>query len=114
MWGSPTIDLFAMKLNNRLTQYMSPLPDPKALEGINLGVYCCMMVSSECLGRIMGQHECLRISFNPSHSGSAEQGNDGQGLLVSDRPLLTQPTMVPNLLELLSDHPRGLPSFGTL
>jgi hypothetical protein len=31
LWGSPTIDLFATKMNNRLPQYMSPLPDPKAL-----------------------------------------------------------------------------------
>jgi hypothetical protein len=30
-WGSPTIDLFATKMNNRLPQYMSPLSDLKAL-----------------------------------------------------------------------------------
>jgi hypothetical protein len=29
--GSPTIDLFPTKMNNRLPQYMSPLPDPKVL-----------------------------------------------------------------------------------
>jgi hypothetical protein len=31
LWASPTIDLFATKMNNRLPQYMSLLPDPKAL-----------------------------------------------------------------------------------
>jgi hypothetical protein len=31
LWGSPTIDLFATKMNNHHPQYMSPLPDPKAL-----------------------------------------------------------------------------------
>jgi hypothetical protein len=38
LWGSPTIDLFATKLNNRLPQYMSPLPDPKALAVNTLAV----------------------------------------------------------------------------
>jgi hypothetical protein len=31
LWGSPTIDLFVTKMNNRLSQNMSPLPDPNAL-----------------------------------------------------------------------------------
>jgi hypothetical protein len=45
-------------------------------------------VGSERLGRIMGRHECLRIPSDPSHSGSAEQGDDGQGSPMSDRTLL--------------------------
>jgi hypothetical protein len=44
---------------------------------------------SERLGRIMGPSD-------PSHSGSAEQGNDGQGSPMSDRTLLAQPSMVSN------------------
>jgi hypothetical protein len=38
LWGSPTIDLFATKMNNCLPQYMSPLPDPKALAVNTLAV----------------------------------------------------------------------------
>jgi hypothetical protein len=80
--GSPTIDLFAMKLNNRLPQYMSYAGSGS--------------ISSECLGCIMVRHECSRISSDPSHSGSAEQGDDGQGSPVSDHSLLAQPSMVSN------------------
>jgi hypothetical protein len=32
---------------------------------------------------IMGRHQCLRIPSNPSHSGSAEHGDDGQGSPMS-------------------------------
>jgi hypothetical protein len=38
LWGSPTINLFATKMNNCLPQYMSPLPDPKALAVNTLAV----------------------------------------------------------------------------
>jgi hypothetical protein len=38
LWGSPTIDLFATKMNNRLPQYISSLPDPKALAANALAV----------------------------------------------------------------------------
>jgi hypothetical protein len=39
LWGAPTIDLFTTKINNRLPQYMSPLPDLKALAVNALAVW---------------------------------------------------------------------------
>jgi hypothetical protein len=61
-------------------------------------------ISSECLCHIMGRHECLRT--DPSHSGNAEQGNDGQGLPISDRTLLAQPSMVPNSTRVVPNSTR--------
>lgn len=31
-WGQPTVDLFATRLNKKLAVYISPVPDPEALE----------------------------------------------------------------------------------
>jgi hypothetical protein len=67
----------------------------------------------------MGRHECFRIPSDPSHSGSAEQGNDGQGSPMSDRTLLAQPSMVPNSTRVVDRPPKeaplsGITSFGTL
>jgi hypothetical protein len=87
LWGSPTIDLFITKMNNCPSQYMPPLPGSES-------------AGSECLGCIMGRQECFKsIPSDTSHSGSAEQGNDGHGLPMSDRTLLAQPSMVSNSKE---------------
>jgi hypothetical protein len=63
---------------------------------------------------IMGRHECLRIPSDPSHSGSAEQGDDGQGSPMSDAPCWPSQAWFPTLLELLTDHPRRLPEWDHL
>jgi hypothetical protein len=70
-------------------------------------------VGSECLSRIMGRHECLRIPSDPSHSGNAEQGNDGQGSPLSDRTLLAQPSMVPNSTRVVDSPPQEAPRVGS-
>jgi hypothetical protein len=66
-------------------------------------------VSSERLGLIMGRHECLRIPSDPSRSGSAEQGDDGQGSPMSDHTLLAQPSMVPNSTRVVDRPPQEAP-----
>jgi hypothetical protein len=49
----------------------------------------------------MGRQEYFKsIPSDPSDSGSAEQGNDGQGSPMSDCTLLAQPSMVSNSKEL--------------
>jgi hypothetical protein len=68
---------------------------------------------SERLGRIMGRHKCLRIPSDPSHSGSAEQGDDGQGSPMSDRTLLAQPSMVSNSTRVIDRPPQEAPRVGS-
>jgi hypothetical protein len=54
----------------------------------------------------MGRHECVRIFSDPSHSGGAEQGDYGQGLPLSDRPLLAQHSMVSNSPRVIEGPPQ--------
>jgi hypothetical protein len=61
----------------------------------------------------MGWPECLRISSDPSHSGGAEQGDDGQGSPMSDRPLLAQPSMVSNSTRVVDSPPKEAPRVGS-
>jgi hypothetical protein len=97
-------------MNNRLPQYMSPLPDPKAL-AVN-----ALAVSWDGMNALNMHVIC--IPSNPSHSGGAEQGDDGQGSPMSDRTLLTQPSMVSNSTRVVDrppqEAPQGITSFGTL
>jgi len=37
-WGTPLVDMFATKFNKKLRLYMSPVPDPQALEIDSLSV----------------------------------------------------------------------------
>jgi hypothetical protein len=79
---------------------MSPLPGSES-------------AVSERLCRIMGRHECLKnIPSDPSHSCSAEQGNDGQGSPMSDHTLLARPSMVSNSTRVVDRPPQEAPRVG--
>jgi hypothetical protein len=78
-----------------------------------LGQYTLLEKYRECLGRIMGRHECLCIPSDPSHSGNAEQGDDGQGSPISDRTLLAQPSMVPNSASVVDRPAQEAPRVGS-
>jgi hypothetical protein len=101
LWGSPTIDLFATKLNNHLPQYMSPLPDPKAFavnalavswDGMNAYTFPPTSLIQAVLSKVMTDkvHLCLIAPCWPSQA------------------------WFPTLLELLTDHPRRLPEWDHL
>jgi hypothetical protein len=93
LWGSPTIYLFATKINNRLPQYMSPLPDPKALavdalsvswDGMNAYAFPPTPLIQAVLNKVMTDKVrlCLIAPCWPSQA------------------------WFPTLLELLTDHPK--------
>jgi hypothetical protein len=101
LWGSPTIDLFATKMNNRLPRYMSPLPDPKALavnalaiswDGMNAYAFPLTALIQAVLNKVMTDKVrlCLIAPCWPSQA------------------------WFPTLLELLTDHPRRLPEWDHL
>jgi hypothetical protein len=101
MWGSPAIDLFATKMNNRLPQYMSPQRDPKALavnalavswDGMNAFAFAPTPLIQAMLNNVMTDKVCLYpiASCWPSE------------------------TWFPTLLELLTVHPRRLPEWDHL
>jgi hypothetical protein len=100
LWGSPTINLFATKMNNRLPQYMSPLPDPKALAVNALAVSCDGMnayafpptpLIQAMLNKVMTDKVRLPIA-----------------------PCWPSQAWFPTLLELLTVHPRRLPEWDHL
>jgi hypothetical protein len=79
LWGFPTIDLFATKMNNRLPQYMPPLPDPKALavnalavswDGMNAYAFPPTPLIQAVLNKVMTDkvHLCLIAPCWPSQA----------------------------------------------
>jgi hypothetical protein len=89
------IDLFATKMNNHLPQYMSSLPDPKALaasalavswDGMNAYAFPLTPLIQAVLNKVMTDNVrlCLIAPCWPSQA------------------------WFPTLLELLTDHPRRL------
>jgi hypothetical protein len=95
------IDLFATKLNNCLPQYMSPLPDLKALavnalavswDGMNAYAFPPTPLIQAVLNKVMTDKVrlCLIAPCWPSQA------------------------WFPTLLELLTDHPRRLPKWDHL
>ena len=60
VWGSPHVDLFALKCNTKLATYMSPIPEPRGLEGRQ---------SSPIVGRSVR----LRVPTNGSDQTDSEQ-----------------------------------------
>jgi hypothetical protein len=96
LWGSPMIDLFATKINNRLPQYMSHVPDLKALavnalaiswDSMNAYAFPLTPLIQAVLNKVMTDkvHLCLIAPCWPSQA------------------------WFPNILELLTEHPRRLP-----
>jgi hypothetical protein len=101
LWGSPTIDLFATKMNNRLPQYMSPLPDLKALAVNALAV---------------SWDDMNAYTFLPTHLIQAvlnEVMTDKVRLCLIS-PCWPSQSWFRTLLELMTDHPRRLPEWDHL
>jgi hypothetical protein len=101
LWGSPTINLFATKMNNRLPQYMSPLPDPKALAVNALAVSWDSMNAYAFPPTPLIQAVLNKVVMDKVH-------------LCLIAPCWPSKAWFPTLLELLTDHPRRLPEWDHL
>jgi hypothetical protein len=96
LWGTPLIDLFATSQNNKLPVYISPLPDPKALDEDALsrsweGMWAYAYPPTTVLRVVMEkitQVNCELILIAPAWPGQ---------------------TWYQDLLDLSVDHPRRLP-----
>jgi hypothetical protein len=97
LWDSLTIDLFATKMNNRLIpQYMSPLPDPKAL-AVNV-----LAVSWDSMNT-------YAFPPTPLIQAMLNKVMTDKVLLYTIAPCWPSQAWFPTLLELLTLHPRRLP-----
>ena len=102
LWGSPTVDLFASALNKKLPVYCSLLPDPLAWQedafmipwdGLDAYVFPPFILIRRILDRVLESRN-LRMT------------------LVA--PCWQQKEWFPDLLSLLVDLPRSLPSWEKL
>ena len=82
VWGSPQVDLFALKCNTKLATYMSPIPEPEAWKVDSL------VQSWE------GLSVRLRVPTNGSDQTDSEQVNLAQSGTDSHSPLLADSGMV--------------------
>ena len=96
LWDTPLVDLFATRWNNKLPQYVSPIPDPQAwqvdalsMDWSNLVAYAYppTPILSLVLGKVASSH-CRVILIAPAWPDKS---------------------WFPDLLDLLIDFPRVLP-----
>ena len=98
LWGSPTVDLFATRLNFRLPVYYSPLPDDGAL-GVD-----SLSVTWDDLDAYAFPPVALLTPVLAKIARSRAQIS-----LIA--PYWPNQAWFPVLLELLVDHPRRLPDW---
>ncbi len=101
LWGYPTIDLFATKLNHRLPLYMSPLPDPKAL-------------AVNALAASWNGLDAYAFPPTPLIQATLNKVVTSKVRLCLIAPCWPNQAWFPTLLELLTDHPRRLPLWDNL
>ena len=95
-WGTPHVDLFATSLNNKLSVYVSNLPDPQAWEEDVLSLnWTCLWA-----------YAFPPFPLLPDVIAKARR-EPGELILVA--PMWPTRTWFPDLLDLLVDHPRSLP-----
>lgn len=101
MWDFPTVDLFATRLNKRFPLYFSPLPDEEALgvdslsvswDGLSAYAFPPIPLILPVLNKVLSS----------------------QSRVVLIAPLWPNQAWFPTLLDLLTDHPRRLPSWDRL
>ena len=100
-WDSPTIDLFATKMNFRLPLYMSPLPDPAA-------------VAVDALAVPWDGLNAYAFPPTPLLQAVLNKVAISQLRLCLIAPCWPNQAWFPSLMELLMDHPRRIPPWDHL
>ena len=95
LWGSPNVDLFALKHNKRLPVYVSALPDPEAL-------------AVDALSMSWDRLEAYAYPPTPILPAVLRKVACSQIRMILIAPFWPSQPWFPELLELLMDHPRRL------
>ena len=97
-WHRPQIDLFATRFNNKLVQFVSPVPDPQAwavnalsLPSEGSGSIC--ISTSSHLGQSGGETAKLPMQENHSHCPGVAQHALMLGSSGHVQPNSTEPTL---------------------
>jgi len=101
LWDSPTVDLFATRLNKRLPLYISPLPDEDALEVDSLAASWDGLNAYAYPPISLIQHVLNKVSTS-------------QVRVILIAPCWPNQAWFPVLLELLTDLPRRIPNWERL
>ena len=102
LWGLPQIDAFATKANKRLPEFFSPLPDQQAR-----GIDAFLQDWSNLFLYLYPPTKTIRKVLT-----KFLQSKGNRGILIA--PCWPQQAWFPDLLHLLSEHPRSLPPWPNL
>ena len=96
-WGTPVVDMFATVSNSRLSQFICPISEPRAL--------AIDALSQDWQGRSMYMFPPFISPAQQSHS----ETTGGRGNLILIAPWWPKQSWFPHLLRLCVDHPLFFP-----